>query len=171
MALIPVNLRNTISFSVLFGKSQTKWSCSPFPESLRLSFSPDKTFWALLCSVGRLLRDRIRICLSRLPWLLLDWLVFRVSIWPTLITSSDSVLLTPPWGAVWLSGVYPVFCRCRPGVSELCSRQRVFTGLWGSGEELRLLSALPSNSMLAVFSSSIDRDLVLSDCAPEEPCL
>ncbi len=160
-----------------FCHCQTKWSCSPFTESLRLSFSPDRTFWAIFSSVGRLLKDRIRR--SLLPRVLFDWLVFCFPICPTcslnveataLTPSSETVLFTSARGAVWLSGVYAVLF-CGTGVS--CNWQWVFIGISGSGEELRLLSALldTSPSLLPELSSSRDWEPALCNCAPAESWL
>ena len=53
---------------------------SSFPVSLRLSFNPDRIFWAgpvRLCSAGVLCKDCLSGCLSQTLSLLLDWLVFR----------------------------------------------------------------------------------------------
>lgn len=146
--------------------SQTK-SCSSFPEWLRLSFRPVRIFCAgevSLCSGGSVLD----VWLCPTLCLLLEWFVFRSARRPTDTTAADpcagldEVTLAVDVGKDVESSpsMYCTTCRGLTAVSPLLSVVALVWWVWqplslwgskfcegicapGSGEELRLLSALP----------------------------
>lgn len=146
----------------IFGKHfwrslpQTK-SCSSFPEWLRLSFRPDRIFWAgevSFWSLGRLFGEWQRAwpCPALGP--LLDWFVFGSA--PHLSPASSEDPCVEPTLSMSCTtsnefcGSFPVLSAmtlawwCWRGFKSNC-----WGSLWlpGSGEELRLLSALPGWSV------------------------
>lgn len=154
--------------------SQTK-SCSSFPEWLRLSLRPDKIFWAgevKFCSTGSVFGDRHRgrLC-AALCCLLLDmfmlksaWHPAAVASWEDSCVVLDGVAVAPDVNTESSPSMYCTTSRGLSGTSTLLSV--AWLGLWafsqwmskfweslcgvpGSGEELRLLSALPGQSLAA----------------------
>lgn len=146
--------------------SQTK-SCSSFPEWLRFSFSPERIFWAgedRLCSTGCVFGDWNRAWLCPVLCLLLGRCMF-CSAWHLVATSwEDScAVLCDVAADVNVESNPSMYCTTSRGLSGTSTLVPVASVAWwgwrvfslwtsklweslcfpGSGEELRLLSALP----------------------------
>lgn len=149
-------------------RPQTK-SCSSFPEWLRLSFRPDRILWAgevRLCSRGIVFGDwhRTRLC----PAVCLSLVRFMLSSsWHPAATSwADSCVVRDDLAAagdVNVESSPSMYCTTSRGLSGTSTLLSVTVVTWrscrvlsqwtskfweslcvcGSGEELRLLSALP----------------------------
>lgn len=138
---------------------QTK-SCSSFPERLRLSFRPDKIFCAgevKFISTGNVFGDWHRAGLCPVPCLLQDIFLFWEPWHPDATAWEDScpVLTDVSVNIESSPSMYCTTLRGLRGTSTLFSAAKVDCCGWGvstfweslcvrgSGEELRLLSALP----------------------------
>lgn len=136
--------------------SQTK-SCSSFPEWLRLSFRPDRILWAgevSLCSLGSVFDDWLCPTLV----LLFEWFSLRSAWCPARADScveADEVTVPADVNAESSPSMYCTTSRGLRWTSALLSEAPLvwwgwqLFSLWrsdscslGSGEELRLLSAL-----------------------------
>lgn len=148
-----------LRFSSVSIFSQTK-SCSSFPEWLRLSFRPDRIFWdgeVRLCSTVNVLGDWLcpTLCLSFIRVVVcLTWHA-AASFWEDFCLAPDDVAVA--------GEVSPnMYCATSEGLSETFTLLSVAWWGWrafsqqpskfweclcvsGSGEELRLLSALPGH--------------------------
>lgn len=122
---------------------QTK-SCSSFPECLRLSFRPDRIFWA----------GEVRFVFGE--WqcpalcLLLDMFVFRWARSPAVSFWEDIVVVPDDFP---VDSNPNINCETSQGFDGTSSL--FWLGIPESGEELRLLSALPGVPVTAAAGCSV----------------